>query len=221
MNQKLGLYFIVSLIALSASLLPAGMISAAEIDDQDVERGVEYGRKGMYDDALKELNKAIGINPKSAKAYHYRATVFAYKNNLDKAIADWNKSIELDDNQFLSHYSRGLAFYRKGDIDKAITDWNKSILLNPNYADSYFRRGSAFFNKKDYDGAIADFTKAMEVDPANARNYYFNRSVIYSVKKDYDKSWEDIHSIEKLGGMTSPEFDEFLRVLKKESGRDK
>lgn len=186
-----------------------------------IQKGIEFGKKGMYDEALKQLDEAVKLNPASFAAYHYRATVWAYKGDLDKAIADWDKSIEIDNKQYLSHFSRGMARYMKGDIDKAIEDWDSSILLNPNYVDSYFQRASACYNKKDYDNAIADFSKLIELDPERSAKYYFSRAVIYSVKKDYDKSWDDMHAIEKLGQTAAPEYKEFLKVLKKESGRDK
>ncbi len=211
-----------------ASFIGVSFIRAEEIKTEKtypeaglVQKGIEYGKKGMYDEALKELDEAVKLNPMSFTAYHYRATVWAYKGDLDKAIADWDKSIEIDNKQYLSHFSRGMARYMKGDIDKAIEDWNESILLNPKYVDSYFQRASAFYNKKDYANAIADFSKLIEIDPDRSAKYHFSRAVIYSVEKDYDKSWEDMHEIEKLGQTSAPEYKEFLKVLKKESGRDK
>ena len=189
-------------------------------EDMYVAQGVELGKKGMYDEALKVLDEALSINPNSFTAYHYRATVWAYKGDLDKAIADWDASIAIDDKQYLSHYSRGLALYRKGEIEKAIADWDRSIELNPHYMDTYFQRASAKYNKKDYDGAIADFETLLEADTANAGKYHYSMAVIYSVKKDYDKSWEHMHEIEKLGQTQAPEYQQFLKILKKESGRD-
>ncbi|MDP2905947.1 MAG: tetratricopeptide repeat protein [Candidatus Omnitrophota bacterium] len=214
------LRIISAILIFSASLILVNHLTAAETEDAYIQRGIEYGKKKMYGEALGEVNKAIAMNPKSAKAYHYRATILAYKGDLDLAIVDWDKSIELDPDRFVAYFSRGLTYYKKGDLGRAIADWDKSIELNPDYIESYYRRGTAYYEKNDYDKAIADYSRAIEIDPANDE-YYLLRALTYSSKEDYDKSWEDVHAIEKLGGKPSPEFTEFVQVLKKESGREK
>jgi len=59
-------------------------------------RGVAYGRKGEYDRALADLNKAIEINPKYAGAYNNRGKAYGLKGEYDHAIADFSKAIEID-----------------------------------------------------------------------------------------------------------------------------
>lgn len=221
MRMKSQLHIIFGILIVTALAVLAGHAYCAENEDKYIERTIEYGKKRMYNEALVEINKAVSINPKSAKAYHYRATVLAYKGDLDRAIADWNKSIELDNTRFIAYFSRALAFYKKGDADRAIADWTKSIELNPAYTESYYRRGTTYYEKNEYDKAIADFSKGIESDPKNAAEYYLYRAIAYSSKKDYDKSWEDVHTIEKLGGKPLPELKKFIEVLKKESGREK
>ena len=59
-------------------------------------RGVAYAKKGEYDKAITDYNKAIELNPEYARAYYNRGNAYAEKGEHDKATADYNKAIEID-----------------------------------------------------------------------------------------------------------------------------
>ena len=59
--------------------------------------------------------------------------------------------------------------------------------------------------------------KAIEIDPRLAVAYG-ERAMIYFIKKDYDKTWENIHKQESLGLEANPGF---LKALREASGRKK
>lgn len=80
-----------------------------------------------------------------------------------------------------------------------------------------FLRG-LFFNRQGmYDDAIAQFNKVIHINP-NRAEAYGNRAIAYYYKKEYAKSWDDVHKTEGLGLNMMPEF---LEALKKASGREK
>jgi tetratricopeptide (TPR) repeat protein len=83
-------------------------------------------------------------------------------------------------------------------------------------AKEYYNRGVARFEKGETDGAISDFTKAIERDPQRFAVAYAERALIYYVKKEYDKAWEDVHKAQSLGQEVR-----FLEILRKDSGRKK
>lgn len=55
------------------------------------------------------------------------------------------------------------------------------------------------------------------IAPNDAEAYY-NRGVVYYLKKEYDKAWEDVYKAQSLGFKVHPEF---LNDLRKASGRQK
>ena len=81
----------------------------------------------------------------------------------------------------------------------------------------YYDRGSARLDKREHDSAISDLDKAIEFNPQLAVAYG-DRALIYFVRKDYDKTWENIRKQESLGLEARPEF---LKALQKASGRRK
>ena len=86
------------------------------------------------------MNKAIQLNPKSAKAYNNRGTAYRRKSDYDKAITDYTESIKLNPESAKAYNNRGAAHSRKGDYDQAIKDLNKAIQLNPKSAKAYNNR---------------------------------------------------------------------------------
>ncbi|CAN5694530.1 hypothetical protein BH24ACI2_BH24ACI2_10010 [soil metagenome] len=154
------------------------------------ELGLAYGKKGQYDLAITEYNKAIELDPFYVSAYHSRGIAYNKKKEYDLAITDYNKAILLDANYARIYVNRGLAYNNKNQHDQAIVDYNKAIELNPNFAIAYFSRGYAYHNKKQYDKAITDYTKAIELNPQDAFAY-FNRGFSYHSKADYDRAIAD------------------------------
>lgn len=62
-------------------------------------RGCSYAKKGDYDRAIKDLNKAIELNPKDVKAYNNLGTIYANRGNdgdYELAMNDFNIGLSLN-----------------------------------------------------------------------------------------------------------------------------
>jgi len=146
----------------------------AEMDaDAYTDRGFSYFKKGLYDKAMSDYNKAIEIDPKNSRAYNFRGTGYHYKGLYDKAIADYTKAIELDPKNATGYAIRGDLYHAKGLYDRAISDFTKAIELEPKYANAYISRGVAYDHKGLYDQAIADFTKTIQINPKYVLAFYY------------------------------------------------
>ncbi|MDD5109490.1 MAG: tetratricopeptide repeat protein [Candidatus Omnitrophica bacterium] len=72
-------------------------------------------------------------------------------------------------------------------------------------------------NEKEMDSIISVFSEAIKKTP-NYAGAYYNRAIAYFYKKDYAKSWQDVHTAESLGYKFSADF---IKSLKDASLRDK
>jgi len=63
--------------------------------DSYLNRGVAYGKKGQYDQAIVDFNKAIEINPRYGKAYINRGAAYFFKREYEKAWDDVSKVQDL------------------------------------------------------------------------------------------------------------------------------
>jgi len=161
--------------------------------DAYLKRGIAYGEKGLYDNAISDYNKAIEIDPGNANAYFERGIVYGKKDLCDNAISDYNKAIEINPRYANAYVARGHFYIPEGLYDNAISDYNKAIEINPRYADAYLVRGIAYGVLKGlYDNAISDFNKAIEIDPGHAFAY-FMRGHNYALKGLYDNAISDFN----------------------------
>jgi tetratricopeptide (TPR) repeat protein len=153
-------------------------------------RGVAYYEKGDLDRAMADFDKAITLDPKSARAYVDRAIIYEAKGQLDRAIAEDDQAIALDPKFDIAYNNRCSYYTTKGDSDHALADCNQAITLNPTYALAYTNRGWAYYGKGDYDRAITDYDRSITLDPKYARAYT-NRGIAYFAKKNYDRAIAD------------------------------
>jgi len=77
-----------------------------------------------------------------------------------------------------------------------------------------------YMNQQELDTSITIFSEAIKKNP-NYAGAYYNRAVAYFYKKDYDKSWADVHTAERLGIEVNQRFLKLVDKLKKASGRER
>ncbi len=82
------------------------------------KRGVAYARKGQYDQAISDFNKALEINPRYATAYYNRGVAYARKGQYDQAISDFTKALEINPRYATAYYNRGLPIRIRANMTK-------------------------------------------------------------------------------------------------------
>jgi tetratricopeptide (TPR) repeat protein len=155
-----------------------------------LERGIKHHENKDYDQAIKEFNEAIRLNPKNAVAYAYRGDVYRMKSQNDLAIKEFNEAIRLDPKNVDAYSCRGDVYRMTGQYDQAISDCTEAIKLDPYNAFAYANRGEAYRKKERYDQAIKDFNEAIRFNPNNAMSYA-GRGDAYMKVFVYDKAGSD------------------------------
>ena len=105
-----------------------------EVNDKKIEKqsaihlfkGATYANKGLWDEAIAEVSKAIELNPRFVEAYFARGGAYLEgKGQYDKAVSDFSKAIEINPGDADAYNNRGVAHYLNGDYDKAWKDVHK------------------------------------------------------------------------------------------------
>ena len=78
--------------------------------------------KGDYDQAFKDCNTAMRLDPNFPEAYNTRGIIYKLTGEIDQAIEDYNKAIELDPNFAYAYYNRGIVYHERDDFERAIKD---------------------------------------------------------------------------------------------------
>ena len=96
MNEQEDLYLIMKKILIVFALLIVILKSNGQSAEIYLEKGNENYKSSDFNEAIKNYNKAIELNPKITEAYWARGSAKAYLKNYRGAIADFNKAIELN-----------------------------------------------------------------------------------------------------------------------------
>ena len=91
-----------------------------------IDRGIAYGEKGQFDQAVDDFTKALEIAPRSAEAYYNRAIAYMNKGRFDWAVDDFTKALEITPRSAEAYYNRGVSYYYKKEYDKSWRDIYKA-----------------------------------------------------------------------------------------------
>jgi tetratricopeptide (TPR) repeat protein len=84
-----------------------------------LNRGILWGRKGNYDQAIEDFTTAIGMNPNFDMAYTYRGLAYESKGDQDKARADFQATLSLPQGFAGSEWAHQKARERLADLPGA------------------------------------------------------------------------------------------------------
>jgi tetratricopeptide (TPR) repeat protein len=150
-------------------------------------RGAKWEKEGDYDNALREYDRAIVLDPKLAHAFNNRGLVYLARGEKGKAMADFNKAIQLRPTLAAAFGNRaGLwmrqaqdekaeLWMREAQYDKAVADYDQATRLDPEMAIAFNNRGwiratCPFDHLRNGEKAVRDGLKAYalsgEKDPA-------------------------------------------------------
>lgn len=93
--------------------------------------GNQYFKKGEYQRAIAELEKAIAWQPDFAPAYNRLGMAYAILKDFEKAEKNFQKVIELAPEVDQGYLNLGLLYELKGERDRAIFLLEKALALNP------------------------------------------------------------------------------------------
>src|SRR5258708_545073 len=117
--------------------------------------GVIYLKLGKFDEAKKEFEAELGLNPHDWQAKYDLGYVLLAGQELDRGIALMREVSLLKPELADAHYELGKALLQKGDIDKAIFSLEKAATLDPAKAHIHYQLGRAYLaagRKSDGDG---------------------------------------------------------------------
>ena len=138
-----------------------------------VHLGNAYAQKGMFNQSIDSLIKAIEIAPNYNDAYYNLGAVYYEKGDFDKAILYLSEAIKIDPVDFEAYYYRGMSFSNKKEYASAISDFIRVLRINPRYIESYRVLANAYNVINKNNEAIILYNKAIAVNPDIAELYIY------------------------------------------------
>ena len=129
------------------------------------DRGKAYLDMSEYQQALREYNRALELNPHDTNAYEERGWTYFYLKEYQEAIDDFERVLELDPNDTQGHNGRGQIHMRFKEYQQALVHFERIVELLPTEYLGYGLRGRAYRELKEYQRAMDDFERALELYP--------------------------------------------------------
>lgn len=126
-------------------------------------RGVCFKKQGEIDSAVKDLEKACGIDPYEGYFMYLGLIYYKDKANYKKAISYAAQAISANSKYAKAYNLRGWAYFKLKQDKKALDDFNKAIKLDNSRGDYFHGRASVFARMGMYELADVDVKKATEM----------------------------------------------------------
>ena len=137
-----------------------------------MQLGVSLLRQGKPEDAIKEFQRVLTINPKSAVAYNNIGVALATQANqkkaeldaakLKQAIAIYQQAIATEPGYALPYNNLGLALFHRDQIDEAIEKYRSAIEIAPNYLLARWNLAYAL-RHRSFDAAVTEYRAAIKL----------------------------------------------------------
>jgi len=177
-------------------------------------RAFTYYSLHRYEEALRDYNRAIALDPSNAVAYSSRGTAYDGQHRYEEALRDYTRAIALDPSYANAYSNRGGSYLRLGRYEEALRDYDKAIALDPDYVVAYGNRAAVYRTLDRYEEALRDYDKVIALDPSNSIAH-FNRGVAMANRGRFEESLSSFEQAVQLG---HPEATEAIAMIHSEQG---
>lgn len=154
--------------------------------DSFIRRANVYVAIGDGGAAIRDLNKAIDLDPGNPASYEARLEIYRKRGNAEAAIADAGQLIKIRPKASKYYNRRAWLLLKNGNAAEGMSDAEAAIELEKT-ADNYDARAHLFQALKQYDRALADYSAACRVGGESVTTAYqlkLNKLGYYSGKMD-------------------------------------
>ena len=156
--------------------------------NQYLERASKHLEQGRYDDAIRNLDRAIDLDPSNVSALVARGIHFNLRSQYGEAIEDLNGAITQHPSDASLYVKRGGAWLGLREFGSAIEDLNMAVSLNPD-AEAFMARGDARTENEQYVSAMEDYERAIALSPS--AEAYISREESHFKLDNFDNALRD------------------------------
>lgn len=159
------------LIPLGALLLTASLaVYTAPAPDSQIrpylDRGLELGKEGKWNEAITELRKATTLAPQSAEVRYSLGVALFWTHQYSAARHELEQSLGIDPKLAAAHFFLGCSIEAGGgDLLQAAHHLEKAVEYGARAAEVYRRLGLTLTKLGDLGGAIHSYREALKTSP--------------------------------------------------------
>ena len=151
--------------------------------------GNAYLKKGLYDEAISQFEKAVQMDPTFEIGYYNLGVAYTTKDQYEEALANYQKVLQIDPGHAQTHFMVGSIYQRGRHYDLAIEEYEKAIENNLDYVEAHFNLGLLYGKKGMFIQAAESFNHAIRTKPSYIEPYIY-LGLMHKAVKRYDTAIE-------------------------------
>ncbi len=165
--------------------------------------GIAYDKIGKYEDAIKEFEEALRLDPEYIEVHNNLAVTFEKLGRIEEAIEGLQHALRLNPNYVEALSNLGSIYAKSQKYEDAIRELQKASGINPDYAFAHNSLGIVYAEQKKYEEAIEEFKAAIRLAPEHAPSHC-NLGEMYLEQGKNDEALKEFQKALEL----EPEFAE-------------
>ncbi len=129
-------------------------------------------RQEFEEFAVKELERALELEPRIPQAHYLLGVLAVYRGDIDRGMEQFQQELAINPNYAMAWFKMGDAYSRREDWDHAIPYLQRSVWLNPDFSGPYILLGKGYLKKRDFANAEGMLREAIRMDPQNYSAHY-------------------------------------------------
>lgn len=134
--------------------------------------GLAYDRIGKYEEAIKELNEALRLNPGYIEVHNNLGVTYDRRGMHEEAVNELKVALKLNPDYTEAHCNLGNIYASSGKFEEAAGELLEALRINPDFAMAHNNLGNIYALQKRNEEAIQEFKEALRINPdyASAHN---------------------------------------------------
>jgi tetratricopeptide (TPR) repeat protein len=149
-----------------------------------MERGIAASRAGKREDAIKEHEEAVRLQPSLAQAHANLIILYGRQGGdaaARQAEAHYRTVVALNSNLGEAHYNYGVLLMEQHRPDEAIEAFKHALLVNPHNAPAHANLALLLEQRRDFAAAEAEYRLAVQDDPSSRANRFSHGRVLIAL----------------------------------------
>ena len=125
--------------------------------------GYLHWRSHQYDEAKREFENELALDPNNAQALTYLGDIEMKRNNLDTALPFLRKAVRARNDIRVAYIDMGAILMQQKQYKDALTALRRAVALDPTQPDAHYRLGQLHRAMGNTAAAQAEFNKVHEL----------------------------------------------------------
>jgi len=169
-----------------------------------VTLGMIHTGTGRYEESVKNLQKALELDPINADAYQELAKAYQRMGKLKDAESTYLNAIAVRPGYWAAHNELGGFYYRLGRYDDAGKEFRTVVNLTPDNARGYKNLGVIAYSQKRYEEAAKMLEKSVAIKPSDGA--YSNLGTVYYTLGQYNEAARYYEKAIQMNGRDSMQW---------------